>query len=276
LPPHWPQRASMVKDRPLARSAATAAVLLIGVGAITWLLQQQGALDVTRFMSTARDMVREAWAQIQTRSSNALGVNPPAAAVPNEPLGGSASQAPPPAPNPPPTASAPAPLEPQNGIGAQASSAAPPPSSSTSIAGATANATSAPASAGTISAPTMAMSGVAAAAGVTFSAARYDVSGSAPAARIVIRRVGNTSDEVPFVWWTEAASAKPDVDYAPLGRRVELIPRGKHNVTIFVPIISNPLRQQSTQFYVALGELPDSGEVRAPSERATVTIAPTG
>ena len=114
------------------------------------------------------------------------------------------------------------------------------------------------------------------AAGVTFSATRYDVPGNAPAARIVIRRVGNTSDDVPFVWWTEAASAKPDVDYAPLGRRVELIPKGRHTVTIFVPIISNPLRQQPTEFYVALGGLPDSGEVGAPSERATVTIAPTG
>lgn len=277
LPPHWPQRASMVKDRPLARRAVTAAVLLIGIGAIAWLLQQQSALDVTRLMSTARETVREAWQQIQTRSSSALGVNPPAAAVPNEPLGGSASQAAPPAPNPPPTASAPAASEPQNGSGAQASAAAPAASSASSIAGETGNTSSAPASAGTTSAPTMPMNGVpAAAAGVTFSATRYDVSGGAPAARIIVRRVGNTSDEVPFVWWTEAASAKPDVDYAPLGRRVELIPRGKHNVTIFVPIISNPLRQQPTQFYVALGELPDSGEVGAPSERATVTIAPTG
>ncbi|HET6197480.1 MAG TPA: Calx-beta domain-containing protein [Acetobacteraceae bacterium] len=116
----------------------------------------------------------------------------------------------------------------------------------------------------------------AAAAGVTFSATSYDVSGNAPAARIVVRRVGSTTDDVPFVWWTEAASAKPDVDYAPLGRRVELIPKGRHTVTIFVPIISNPLRQQPTEFYVALGELPDSGEAGRPSERATVTIAPTG
>jgi serine/threonine protein kinase len=279
LPPHWPQRASMVKERPVVRLAATAAVLLIGVAAIGWLLQQQGALDVTGLMNAPRDTLRAAWQQIQARSSNALGLNPPATAIPNEPLGGPASQAPPPAPapNPPPTTNAPAALQPQNGSGAQASAAAPATSSASSIAGATGNAASAPTGADTTSAPIMPMSSVpAAAAGVTFSATRYDVSGHAPAARIVIRRVGNTSDDVPFVWWTEADSAKPDVDYAPLGRRVELIPKGKHNVTIFVPIISNPLRQQPTQFYVALGELPDSGEVRAPSERATVMIAPTG
>jgi len=108
---------------------------------------------------------------------------------------------------------------------------------------------------------------------VTFSASRYEVSGSAPAARVVVRRVGNSRDELPFVWWTEAASAKPDIDYAALGPRVELIPRGKQNVTIFVPIISNPLRQQSTQFYVALGA---AGASSVPSTRVIVTIGPRG
>ncbi len=111
---------------------------------------------------------------------------------------------------------------------------------------------------------------------MTFTSSRYEVAGTAPAARIVIERVGNTHDEVPFVWWTEAASAKPDVDYAPLGRRMELIPRGKHNVTIFVPIISNPLRQQPTQFYVALGQPRSSGAPPEASARATVTIGPHG
>src|SRR5262249_37536194 len=110
-----------------------------------------------------------------------------------------------------------------------------------------------------------------ASAQVTFASHSYEVDGAAPAARIVVERVGDSRGDVPFVWWTEEASAKPDVDYAPLGR-AELIPNGARTVTIFVPIISNPLRQQSTQFYVALSQQ-RSGERTQVSARTTVRIA---
>lgn len=262
LPPHW-QRVTMAVDRPFARQAASAAVLLIGLGIAAWLLQQQGLFDVTGLVSAARSTVLDAWQQIQARSSNALGVNPPAAAVPPTPSA-------PPAVSSPQGASPPAALERASGSQAGAFAVAPSSGSSSPI---VSEASPAGASAPI---PSAAAIGVPEHAAVTFSATRYAVSGSAPAARIVVTRVGDTSGELPFVWWTEAASAKPDVDYAPLGRRLELIPRGKHNVTIFVPIISNPLRQQPTQFYVALGELPAPGEIETTSARATVTIAPTG
>ena len=271
LPPHW-QRSKAATDPPFVRRAEFAAVLLIGFSVAGWLLQQQGVLDLARLAQSARATVHDAWVDIQSRTSNALGVNPPAAA-PLEPSGPAPAPSPPVAPSSAATPGTAATL--QRGSASGASSVAAVPAASPP--GATdSDVSAAQGDRGTDAAAQVpAMAGAPAAAGVTFSAARYDVSGSAPAARIVVSRVGSTRDEVLFVWWTEAASAKPDVDYAPLGRRLELIPRGKHNITIFVPIISNPLRQQPTQFYVAAGELRASGQVGTPS-RATVTIAPRG
>jgi hypothetical protein len=65
------------------------------------------------------------------------------------------------------------------------------------------------------------------------------------------------SGDLSFVWWTEAATAQPNVDYASLGRRTEHIASGQDKITVYVPIISNPMRQQSRQFRVALTE-PDT------------------
>jgi hypothetical protein len=106
---------------------------------------------------------------------------------------------------------------------------------------------------------------------VTFAASSYRVPDRDPAARIVVRRRAGTHGDISFVWWTEAASAKPDVDYASLGRRTEHIPKGTEEVTVYVPIISNPLREQPTQFYVALAPANSNDPTRA-RERATVTI----
>ncbi|MGA2564803.1 MAG: protein kinase, partial [Steroidobacteraceae bacterium] len=89
---------------------------------------------------------------------------------------------------------------------------------------------------------------------VAFAADRYAVVDGEPAARIVIRRVGSPTGDVSFVWWTEAGSAQPNVDYASLGRRTEHIASGQDKITVYVPIISNPLRQQPREFRVALAE----------------------
>ena len=111
---------------------------------------------------------------------------------------------------------------------------------------------------------------------VAFAAERYAVGDGEPAARIVVRRVGSSSGDLSFVWWTEAATAQPNVDYASLGRRTEHIASGQDKITVYVPIISNPLRQQPRQFRVALAE-PEAGHAApkgdAPSNASvTVTI----
>lgn len=110
---------------------------------------------------------------------------------------------------------------------------------------------------------------------VAFAAQNYAVAAGDPAARIVIQRVGDTHGELSFLWWTESASAEPDVDYAALGVRTERMASGQDKLTVFVPIISNPLRTRPTQFRVALADAAShrgDGSATAPSTRATVTI----
>lgn len=107
--------------------------------------------------------------------------------------------------------------------------------------------------------------------GVGFAASSYQVSGNDPAARIVVRRLGGTDGDISFSWWTEGASAQPDVDYASLGRRIERIPAGADKITVYVPIISNPQRSPLSQFYVVLGG-PDASGAAAPNARAPVSI----
>jgi serine/threonine protein kinase len=105
---------------------------------------------------------------------------------------------------------------------------------------------------------------------VAFSASSYHVDDGSPAARVVVRRHGGSQNELRFVWWTVDDTAKADVDYAPLGRRTEYIPSGQDQVTIYVPIISNPLRHETATFYVALGD--PHGDNDTSSARASVTI----
>jgi hypothetical protein len=109
---------------------------------------------------------------------------------------------------------------------------------------------------------------------IGFASFSYDVVAGDPAARIVVRRLGSTAGDVSFIWWTEAASAQPDVDYAALGKRVERMPSGTDKITVYVPIISNPQRTRPSQFFVALGDASAAGGT-PPSDRAIVTIAPT-
>jgi hypothetical protein len=106
---------------------------------------------------------------------------------------------------------------------------------------------------------------------VRFTAPSYDVTDTAPAARVVVHRTGSTENDIHFIWWTEEDSAKADVDYAPLGVRTEVIPSGADDVTIYIPIISNPLRHETAKFYVALGA-PGTGQPGTSAERASVTI----
>jgi hypothetical protein len=94
------------------------------------------------------------------------------------------------------------------------------------------------------------------------------VAAGEPAARVVVRRLGGGNGELSFIWWTEGASAQPDVDYAELGRRVDRIPSGADQVTLFVPIISMPRLDRPSRFYVALA----AAGTGSAAERAAVTI----
>jgi len=243
--PALPPLAELGNNVPRTRAWGRAAVLglpLLAALAAAMAFLSAPTVDTTRLLgrahAAAADTLNNAWHELHRLAPDAASASPvaPESAVPAPPQSNAA--------------------------------AAQPGKSGTSAVAATATA---PRSA----APAASAPAVAAAPHAVFAARNYTVADGAPAARIVVRRAGSTQGDISFVWWTEAATAEPDVDYSSFGRRTEHIASGQDKITVFVPIISNPMRQQSTQFHVALEPTGDSGAVAegaAPSARATVTI----
>jgi serine/threonine protein kinase len=235
----WPRRAA----------AATLVLFSLGLAAIAF--QRQAGVDWQQVVAGARSSWERIWQQLPSFGS----------------AGESTASAPPSAVSPftpPPLAAVTAPHN-------TGKPAAPPasrvrPARAASIAGAPPLA----AMAAMDEVPTAA-SDDAGSPRAEFAATSYEVAGGAPAARIVVRRLGRTDADVSFIWWTEGASAQPEVDYASLGRRIETIPSGADRITVYVPIISNPQRSHLSQFYVALGD-PNAARSTTTSARATVTI----
>jgi hypothetical protein len=248
---------SAIATRHPWRSAAAVAVPLLAVGAAVWALQSQSQAQwlqpLSAAVSRAQDTVHAAWQSLESM------------ATPEQPSK--------------PSRAAPiaAPVPPASAVTAVAAATAAP----------AAAATPAPAApAAKVKAAQVAVAGNLDAAGgangtagsnaaphVAFAAQSYAVSVGDPAARIVVQRLGNPDGELSFVWWTEAASAEPDVDYASLGARTEHMASGQDKMTVYIPIISNPLRTQTTQFHVALVDGSSHRlDGNAQSTRATVTI----
>ncbi len=241
--------------------AAAASVILAGLGLAAFTVEHQDEFDWHGTFSRAQNELHGAWESLTDASPD----NPPAqSAVSLPPI---------PAPMPvvtqknirdlPPAAAATAPRGASNHARiADADSSGD--TSATTSPIATAGAATADAGAPAASDPGTASH-------LTFSAPSYVVSGTDPAARIVVRRSGTSNDgDVNFVWWTEEASAKADIDYASLGRRAERIPSGTDKITVYVPIISSSQRHESRQFYVDLSE---AGQRSAsPQSRSLVTI----
>jgi serine/threonine protein kinase len=240
-PRHWPQR------------AAAAAVVLFSLGLAAFAVKRQAGVDWPRTLAGAQSSWDSFWQQLQSPwdSVSASPVPPPvhAAIAPVTP-----------AMSGPITAAANG-ARPAAAPGNRARSTRVANIAETPVAVAAGEAHEA------VSPPPLDANP----ARVAFAATSYAVSGSEPAARIVVQRLGSTDGDLSFSWWTEGASAQPDVDYASLGRRIERIPSGVDKLTVYVPIISNPQRSRLSQFYVALGEAGSAGTA-APSVRATVTI----
>jgi Ser/Thr protein kinase RdoA (MazF antagonist) len=247
LPPLAALTAAVASRHPWRRAAA-AALPLLAVGVGVWALQSHADADWNQALSaavnTVQDTLHEAWQSVQSLAASDGPSNVPAEAPVALPV------APPVAP-PVLAASAATPSLPQESP-AKVKQAQVAVASGADAAGAV-DSNAAP--------------------HVAFAAQSYAVGAGDPAARIVIRRLGKPEGELSFVWWTEAASAEPDVDYASLGARTEHMASGQDKLTVYVPIISNSLRTRTTQFHVALV---DAGSHRldgnAQSTRATVTI----
>jgi len=63
----------------------------------------------------------------------------------------------------------------------------------------------------------------------------------------------------PLVWWTEAASAKPGVDYVQQPRVEQAFPKGKNSMTFFVKLLPRATRSQPEVFYVAVADPAERG-----------------
>ena len=111
-------------------------------------------------------------------------------------------------------------------------------------------------------------------ASLEIAADHYIVPPGDSAARIVVRRSGDLSRKLKFVWWTENASAVADVDYISWGHRTESVPAGQNSVTLLVPIINDSTRKAPRRFQVVIGS-PDDGARLGANTHATVQVTGT-
>ena len=57
-----------------------------------------------------------------------------------------------------------------------------------------------------------------------------------------------------FTWWTEPATAKPDVDYVPESVAVQTFPDGYRTARLYVRLLPQSLRSQRSYFYIAIAQ----------------------
>jgi serine/threonine protein kinase len=96
------------------------------------------------------------------------------------------------------------------------------------------------------------------------SASNYTVRSGERFAEIRVHRSSRLSSDTPFVWWTEAASAKPGIDYVHQGKAIQSIPKGKSSTSFFVKLVPKASRTQPEVFYIAIaaaGRGASSGQV---------------
>ena len=83
-------------------------------------------------------------------------------------------------------------------------------------------------------------------------------------AEIRVHRSSRSGSDIPFVWWTEAASAKPGIDYVQQGKAIQSIPKGKNSTSFFVKLVPKASRVEPEVFYIAIaaaGRGASSGQV---------------
>jgi hypothetical protein len=89
---------------------------------------------------------------------------------------------------------------------------------------------------------------------IVVSAPNYKIRPGENFAEIRVHRSSRLDDDAAFVWWTEAASAKPGIDFVHQGKATLSIPKGKRSATFFIKLVPNASRAQSEVFYIAIAE----------------------
>jgi hypothetical protein len=88
----------------------------------------------------------------------------------------------------------------------------------------------------------------------TVSASNYRVRSGERFAEIRVHRSSRSGSDTPFMWWTEAASAKPGIDYVHQGTAIQSFPKGKSSTSFFVKLVPKSSRTEPQVFYIAIAE----------------------
>jgi serine/threonine protein kinase len=106
---------------------------------------------------------------------------------------------------------------------------------------------------------------------LTVSSRNYRVRSGQHFAEIRVHRSNRSSIDTPFEWWTEAASAKPGIDYVHQGKVTQSFPKGKNSTSFFVKLVPKASRTQPEMFYIAIAQS-GPGATPAQVERAAVWL----
>jgi serine/threonine protein kinase len=106
---------------------------------------------------------------------------------------------------------------------------------------------------------------------IVVTASNYKIRSGENFAEIRVHRSSQGRSDTPFVWWTEAASAKPGIDYVHQGRVTQIFPKGKNSTSFFIKLVPRPSRTQREMFYVAIAAA-GSGTSSGPVERAAIWL----
>jgi len=87
---------------------------------------------------------------------------------------------------------------------------------------------------------------------ITISPGDYQVQPGQLYAEIRVHRLANEPSDAPLVWWTEAASARPGIDYVSQPKVTHSFPKGQDSMSFFVRLLPKSTRSQDKVFYVAV------------------------
>ena len=108
---------------------------------------------------------------------------------------------------------------------------------------------------------------------IVVSAKNYRIPSGENFAEIRVHRSSQLQRDATFVWWTEAASAKPGIDYVHQGKVTHSFPVGKNSTSFFIKLLPTAVRSQDEVFYIAIAGAAPGSSVGV--ERAAVWLPPT-
>jgi serine/threonine protein kinase len=110
---------------------------------------------------------------------------------------------------------------------------------------------------------------------ITLAADTYTLNPNERFAEINVRRLGVSTRNSSFVWWTEPSSARPGSDFVAQNRTTHFIAKGRRSARLFIRIVPNPSRTRMETFFVVIGA-PSDGYSLGSVTRAAVQIPPLG